>query len=169
MKPHELIAALMAREGLGALPLAKKMGKPKLQPQIHRFIHGEVAEPARSTAAPLAAYFQIPIEAVYEEKTATLVANELKLTVLPVPPPAPRRRAAQSKEVKELLAKIADVEDETERSHAITVALTAIDDFLERERVRRTGRRAASKVFEPVRPVSEEPPPRPRKAPAPGR
>ena len=61
----------MAREGLGPLPLAKRMGQPKLQPQIHRFVNGGVAAPRASTAAPLAAYFGLPLEAVYDENVAT--------------------------------------------------------------------------------------------------
>lgn len=77
VKPHELIAALMARENLGPLPLAKRMGYPKLQPQIHRFVRGEVAAPKAATAAPLAAYFKIPLEAIYDEKAATEAARAL--------------------------------------------------------------------------------------------
>ena len=94
VKPHELIAALMAREGLGPLPLAKKMGRPKLQPQIHRFVNGEVASPARTTAEPLAAYFKIPTEAIYTEKAATAVAVERDISA--VLPKAPRRKRETS-------------------------------------------------------------------------
>jgi hypothetical protein len=82
MKPYQLIAALMAREGLGALPLAKKIKKPNLQPQIHRFMHGEVESPSRSTAAPIAEYFGIPVDAIYEEKIATAIAAERGLNVV---------------------------------------------------------------------------------------
>ncbi len=83
VKPYELIAALMHREDLGALPFAKKIGKPKLQPQIHRFIKGGVKEPARTTAAPLAAYFHLPIDAIYDEKVATAEAKRLGISALP--------------------------------------------------------------------------------------
>ena len=48
MKPFELVRGLMLRADLGPLPLAKKLNKPKLQPQIHRFINGDVAEPRHS-------------------------------------------------------------------------------------------------------------------------
>jgi transcriptional regulator with XRE-family HTH domain len=94
MKPHELIAALMKKEGLGPLPLARKLGNAGLQPQIHRFWRGEVPEPKNSTAAPLAKYFNIPLEAIYDEKVATLVAKERGLSVVPLPAP----RAAKAKQ-----------------------------------------------------------------------
>lgn len=96
VKPYQLVAALMHQAGLGALPLAKKMGKPKLQPQIHRFVKGEVLEPARTTAAPMALFFGIPIDAMYDEKVATAVAKERGLSELPTQlistkPPRPKR------------------------------------------------------------------------------
>jgi hypothetical protein len=80
VKPHELIKALMAAEGVGAYPLAKKLSKTKnLQSQIHRFITGEVNEPARTTAEPLARHFGIPVEAIYSEREASKVARERKI------------------------------------------------------------------------------------------
>lgn len=95
MKPFELIAALMHREGLGPLPLAKKIGKAKLQPQIHRFSRGEVANPDRSTAVPIAEYFHIPVEAIYDERIATEVARELGITaVAPASSTAPRKKTS---------------------------------------------------------------------------
>lgn len=92
MKPFELIAALMHREGLGPLPLAKKMGKAKLQPQIHRFSRGEVANPDRSTAVPLAEFFHIPVEAIYDERIATEVARELGIDSIVTSSTAPTRK-----------------------------------------------------------------------------
>lgn len=83
VKPYQLVAALMAREGMGPLPLAKKINKPALQPQIHRFVRGEVLEPSPSTAVPLATYFGLPLEAMYDEKAATAVARERGVTELP--------------------------------------------------------------------------------------
>lgn len=83
MKPYELIAALMQREKLGALPLAKRMNKPTLQPQIHRFINGNVANPARTTAVPLAAYFNLPVDAIYDEAVATTIAIERGIRASP--------------------------------------------------------------------------------------
>ena len=79
VKPYELIAALMAREGIGALPLAKKIGRPELQPAIYRFSKGQVENPEPTTALPLASYFEIPMEAIYDERVATGVARGLGL------------------------------------------------------------------------------------------
>lgn len=93
VKPFELIVALMLKEGIsnvpgkGAAPLSKRMNKPKLQPQIHRFINGQVASPDNTTAAPLAKYFDIPLEAIYDEKVATEVAK-MKDVRLAAPPDA---------------------------------------------------------------------------------
>jgi hypothetical protein len=83
VKPYQLVAALMAEENIGPSPLAKKIGKPKLQPQLHRFINGEVGEPRRSTMEPVAKYFKLPIEALYDEKLASAIAKERGVTALP--------------------------------------------------------------------------------------
>lgn len=95
MKPYELIAALMQREKLGALPLAKRMNKPTLQPQIHRFINGTVANPARTTAVPLAAYFNLPVDAIYDEALATSIASERGIKALPAIAGAVKRPRAK--------------------------------------------------------------------------
>jgi len=79
MKPHELLKALMDRDHIGPLPLAKAMRKPKLQPQIDRLSKGKVAEPKRTTTEPLAEYFKIPVEAFYDVDVAIAVATELGL------------------------------------------------------------------------------------------
>lgn len=82
VKPHELICRLVVehglapRVGLGALPLAKALGRPQLQPSLHKFMAGDVTEPQRSTAESLAAYFEIPVDAVYDERVATRIARE---------------------------------------------------------------------------------------------
>lgn len=94
MKPHQLFAALAARQQLKTLQLAKAMGRPKLQPQLHRFLKGEVASPAATTAQPLAAYFKLPLEAVYDEKKATEIAKALGITALPEQPPAVKKPKA---------------------------------------------------------------------------
>ena len=81
----------MAQAGLGSMPLAKEIGKPELQSTIHRFIHGEVASPKRATAEALAAYFKLPVDALYDDKLATRIAIERELS-----PPArkvPKERA----------------------------------------------------------------------------
>lgn len=91
VKPFQLIAALMHEKGLGVLPLAKAMGKPKLQSQIHRFVRGQVINPERTTAVPLAKYFGIPVDAIYEETVATAIANQRGLKVVPQAPVRTRK------------------------------------------------------------------------------
>jgi len=81
MKPHELIAALMHQEG-GSLPLARKMGKPGFQSKIHKFAAGHVANPLRPTAEALAGYFNLPVDAIYDEKVATAIARERGISPL---------------------------------------------------------------------------------------
>jgi DNA-binding XRE family transcriptional regulator len=108
MKPFELVAALMHREGLGPLPLAKKIGKAKLQPQIHRFSRGEVANPDRTTAVPIAEYFNIPVEAIYDERIATEVARELGITaIVTSSTSAPRKRPSLAHSVSQSNVKLA--------------------------------------------------------------
>lgn len=61
------------------MPLAKALGNGRLQSKIYKFINGQVAEPARSTAEPIAAYFKIPLDAIYSEEVATAVAQQLNV------------------------------------------------------------------------------------------
>lgn len=83
MKPYELICALVVkrkiskRVGLGAYPLAVAMGKPGMQPTLQKFMRGQVANPDRTTAEPIAAFFGIPVDALYSEKLATELAATL--------------------------------------------------------------------------------------------
>lgn len=88
VKPHELVAALMHRDGIGPLPLAKKIRRPDLQSQIDRLRAGKVKNPTYGTIAPLAAHWKLPMEAFLDEKAATRVARELNLK--PAPPRATR-------------------------------------------------------------------------------
>lgn len=83
VKPYQLIAALMHREGTGPYPLSKKLGIPSLQGQIHRYSKGDVKQPAPSTVSPLAKHFGLPLEAFYDEKVATAIAKERGITALP--------------------------------------------------------------------------------------
>jgi hypothetical protein len=100
MKPHELVAALMRAQGLGAYPLARRLKKPGLQSQIHRFINGQVAAPARSTAEPLARFFELPVDAIYDEKVATRIARERNVQEQQssAPPSGPARTRQRAEE-----------------------------------------------------------------------
>jgi hypothetical protein len=101
MKPHALLAALMNKAGLNSNKLAKEIKRPTMQSQIYRFSKGQVLEPARNTAEPLALHFGIPVDALYNEKTATAVAKELGLSELP----AQLARASNKKNATAVLAK----------------------------------------------------------------
>lgn len=101
VKPYLLIAALMRQQNTGPLPVAKAIGQVKLQSHFQKFKSGQVDEPARTTAAPLAKYFDIPIEAIYDEKIAGQIARERGLVALardierePIPERAPRKRVS---------------------------------------------------------------------------
>lgn len=76
VKPHELIHALVERDG-GALPVAKKMGSAAFQPTLHRFISGETESPTRRTAERIARHYRIPVDTLYSEKLATEAAKRL--------------------------------------------------------------------------------------------
>lgn len=91
MKPHQLLYALMSRAQIGSNALAVAIGQPGLQGQIHRWMHGLVAHPRATTAQPIAAYFSVPMEALYVEEVATKIAKERGLTVV-----EPKRRRKES-------------------------------------------------------------------------
>lgn len=98
MKPHQLIAALMLGEGLNPSSLARKIKRPELQPTIHRFVHGKTADPDRSTAEPLAAYFRVPTDAIYSEKVASLIAKERGLQAVTLPAPSRKKTVTERTE-----------------------------------------------------------------------
>lgn len=129
VKPHELIAALMDREGIGPLPLAKRLRKPELQPQIHRFISGAVASPKASTALPLADYFNLPLEAIYDEQVATDIAKQRGIEALP-PKPAKKRGDSKAPPVfaKQIAAWLANFPPE-ERDQAVKNLRAALSNF----------------------------------------
>ena len=107
MQPHQLIAALMHAQQLRTNSLAASLRKPSLQPSIHRFLAGQVKEPARSTAEPIAAFFGIPVEALYNASEATRIATMRGLTVVDWPPK--QARARQPKDAPGTSAKVAAV------------------------------------------------------------
>lgn len=106
MKPYQLILGLMAQKGIaGALPLAKAANVPKKQPQVHRWLNGEVAEPKRATVEPIAKYFEVPVEAMYDEREATRIARDRGI---PDPPPTveKRPRSRRASPVDELIKQV---------------------------------------------------------------
>lgn len=69
MKSYEFIRWLVYRAG-GPLPVAKAMRAPGFQPTLHKICAGHVASPKRASAERIAAYFGIPVDAVYDDALA---------------------------------------------------------------------------------------------------
>lgn len=83
MQPHELVRALVqerTRTGKSLTEMACEMHKRSFQGTLHKFIHGLVREPSRTTAERIAHYFKLPLEAVYSERVATAEAARLGLS-----------------------------------------------------------------------------------------
>ena len=70
MDPRKLMQDLMKAEGLNPNSLSAATKNKTKQPQIHRFISGVSKEPKRSTLAPVAGYFGVPVEAFFDSKVA---------------------------------------------------------------------------------------------------
>ena len=106
MKPYQLVLGLMAQQGIaGALPLAKAANVAKKQPQIHRWLDGSVSEPKRATLEPLAKFFDLPIEALYDEREATRIARDRGIPD-PLPTLDKRPRQRRASQVGELLKQV---------------------------------------------------------------
>lgn len=97
MKPHQLICALMHRQRLSTAALSRALKQPKLQPSLHRFVRGEVREPARAIAEALATYFQVPTDAIYSGTVAASVASKMGLSVVDWPPAHQKRQAQEQR------------------------------------------------------------------------
>lgn len=76
MEPRELLRQLMKAHGLNSNSLAAKTNGKTKQPQIHRFLSGEAKEPKRSTLEPIALYFKIPVDALFDKRIASEVARQ---------------------------------------------------------------------------------------------
>lgn len=83
MKPHELVAALLDRTKKPLLQVAKEMGKASYQPTLHKFRYGMVRSPTHDTAVRIAKYFDLPLEALYDEMVATKIGLERGLLAAP--------------------------------------------------------------------------------------
>jgi hypothetical protein len=70
MKPKDFLDRLMKAEGMNSNSLSKVTRHQTKQPQIHRFLAGGVAEPRRSTWAPVAKLFGVPIDAFFDDAVA---------------------------------------------------------------------------------------------------
>lgn len=78
MKPAELLRLLMSRSGDTPTSLAAKVHQRTKQPQIYKYLMGIAREPRRSTLQPVADFYGIPIEALYSEKEAAKVGQQLE-------------------------------------------------------------------------------------------
>lgn len=116
MKPHELLLALMAAKGrdrsgrvFGASALARAVKRP--QPTIYRLMTGEVVRPDFDTAAPVAAFFDVPITAMYDERVATAIAKERGLSAVASPKKRPRQKTPvdpMATKIAQLFARVAE-------------------------------------------------------------
>lgn len=79
MEPRELLQQLMDRDGLNSSSLAVRLNNATTQPQIHKFLSGVSKEPRRSTLAPIAAHFRIPLDALYDRGIAEITAKQKQL------------------------------------------------------------------------------------------
>lgn len=104
MDPRKLMQHLMDAEGLNPNSLAAATNRRTKQPQIHRFIKGVSAEPRRSTLAPVAHYFRVPLEAFFDPSVADGVYRERFGAERS--DPTPPLEAAQAKTVS-LIAELA--------------------------------------------------------------
>lgn len=75
MNPRELLKLLMATAHDNPNSLSQKTKVP--QPTIFRFLSGEAREPRRSTLAPIAKHYGIPIEALFDAKEAAQTAAHI--------------------------------------------------------------------------------------------
>lgn len=82
MNPRTLLQQLMDRDGLNTSSLAALLNNATKQSQIHRYLSGEAKEPRRSTLAPIAAHFRIPLDALYDPSVAEMTATQKQLDVL---------------------------------------------------------------------------------------
>lgn len=76
MQGRELLKLLLNAKGMNGNSLSKALNGKVQQPQINKFLNGVSSEPRRSTMAPIAEYFAVPIDAFYDEFLADKVAYQ---------------------------------------------------------------------------------------------
>jgi hypothetical protein len=75
VQPNELVRGLIDQSGERLTVVANRI-QAGFQPTLHKFVSGRTREPSRQTAALIAEFFRIPLEALYDEEVATKVAAE---------------------------------------------------------------------------------------------
>lgn len=79
MDGKRLLQLLMDRSNDNPHSLSRKLGNRATQPQIYRFVTGEAKEPRRTTLAPIAEHYNVPVEAFYSDDLALAIALREKL------------------------------------------------------------------------------------------
>lgn len=77
MEPRKLLQELMNRAGDNTNSLAAKLHGAVKQPQIYKFLHGQVKEPKRSNMQPVADYYKVPVDAFYDHGIAAVEYSKL--------------------------------------------------------------------------------------------
>ena len=124
MEPRELLQQLMDRDGLNSSSLAARLGNATTQPQIHKFLSGKAKEPKRSTLAPIATHFRIPLDALYDPIIADVAAKQKNLTAEGVGNVKPVPRDINA------LTKIYNRVPAVDKLAAIGAAMQAMAEFL---------------------------------------
>lgn len=76
MNTRDLLQALMDKTGDNPHSLSSKLkGKPP-QPQIYKFLTGQSKEPRRTTLQPIADFYNVPVEAFYDDELAGRLLEE---------------------------------------------------------------------------------------------
>ena len=78
MKTRALLQALLDSSGYNANSLSNKLNGATTQPQIHKFLKGQVAEPKRRTLQPVADFFGISVEAFFDEELAEQLLTQIR-------------------------------------------------------------------------------------------
>lgn len=81
MTGPQLLQLLMDTRGLNPNALADALKGATGQPQISKYVKGQIQEPRRKTLQPIADYFRISIDAFYDPDLADQTARELGILV----------------------------------------------------------------------------------------
>lgn len=86
MNTRTLLGRLMSLYGDNPNSLATKLHKDGVrQPQVYKFHTGQTTEPKRSTLVPVANFYQVPVEAFFDEALAAELLAKLDAGWLPKP------------------------------------------------------------------------------------
>ncbi len=73
-----MLQNMMTEMGHNPSSLSRATNGRTKQPQIFRFLNGDAKEPKRSTWQPVAALYQIPVDAFFDPKAADAAWNEFQ-------------------------------------------------------------------------------------------